>query len=421
MGAKKMKIVNSNQLTPDFFENKEMEEIEIVRKILSDVKKYGNKAIQNYTSKFDRIKLSKLQLSKSEINQAYKKVDSETIATLKKAAKNISLFAKEQLKQLKNFEIKSNNSILGQKIIPLEKVGCYVPGGIYPLPSSALMSVIPAKIAGVKEIIVCSPRIQPATIVAADIAGADTIFNIGGVQAIGAMAYGTESVPKIDKIVGPGNKYVTAAKKEIYGLVGIDFIAGPSEVLIIADETGNPEFIAADLLAQAEHDPNARADLITTSRELAVKVNKQIKTQLSKLKTKDVAELAIRNGRIIIADNLEIAVEITNRKAPEHLELQVKNPEKIVSKLMNYGSLFIGENTAEVFGDYCSGTNHILPTNGASRYTGGLSVKDFVKIVTYQRFEGKIPKKMIKVASRLAGIEGLDAHRRAANLRLSNK
>jgi histidinol dehydrogenase len=420
MEEKKMKIINYNGLDENFYAYAETEELEAVKEILQDVKNNGDKAVLKYTEKFDKQNLKSLELSKEQINAAYEKVDEKTLSLLKKAAENIRFFAEKQFEQLKNFETEKNSMILGQKVIPLERVGCYVPGGRYPLPSSALMSIIPAKVVGVKEVIVCSPKITPVTIVAADIAGADRIFCIGGIQAIGAMAYGTESVPQVDKIVGPGNKYVTAAKKEVYGIVGIDFIAGPSEVLIIADETGNPECIAADLLAQAEHDPNARADLITTSKELAEKVNEQIKIQLAKLKTKEVAELALKNGRIIIADNLEIAVNISNRRAPEHLEIQVKNPEKNIGKLCNYGSLFIGENTAEVFGDYCSGINHVLPTNGAARYTGGLSVKDFVKIVTFQKFTEKIPKEMIQVASGLAKIEGLDGHRNAANIRLRN-
>jgi|TARA_Y100000294_G_scaffold171440_1_gene184885 histidinol dehydrogenase len=420
MEAKKMKIINYTELDENFYAYAETEELEVVKEILQDVKKNGDKAVLKYTEKFDKQKLKNLELSKEQIKAAYERVDKKTLFLLKKAAENIRFFAEKQLEQFKNFETEKNSMILGQKVIPLRRVGCYVPGGRYPLPSSALMSVIPAKVAGVKEVIVCSPKITPVTIVAADIAGADRIFCIGGIQAIGAMAYGTESVPQVDKIVGPGNKYVTAAKKEVYGIVGIDFIAGPSEVLIIADETGNPEFIAADLLAQAEHDPNARADLITTSKELAKNVNEQIKIQLAKLKTKEVAELALKNGRIVIADNLDVAVSTANRRAPEHLEIQMKNPEEIIEKLCNYGSLFIGENTAEVFGDYCSGTNHVLPTNGAARYTGGLSVKDFVKIVTFQRFKGKIPKEMIQVASGLAEIEGLDAHRNAVDIRLRN-
>lgn len=413
-----MRIINSNELDDNFYTYVETGEIKIVNRILKEVKAYGDKTVLKYTEKFDELKRENLEISKEEIKIAYKNIDNKTLLALRKAAENIRLFAKKQFEQCKNFEMKNNGIILGQKIIPLKSVGCYVPGGRYPLPSSALMSIIPAKIAGVKEIIVCSPKITPVTIVAADIAGADRIFCIGGIQAIGAMAYGTQSVPKVDKIVGPGNRYVTAAKKEVYGIIGIDFIAGPSEILIIADESGNPEFIAADLLAQAEHDPNARSDLITTSQELAIKVNERIEVQLSKLKTKEIAKLALQNGRIIIVDCLETAIKISNRRAPEHLEVQINNSKPIAEKLVNYGSLFIGENTAEVFGDYCSGTNHILPTNGAARYTGGLSVKDFVKIVTYQEFGKKIPKEMTEIASNLAELEGLDAHKKAALVRL---
>ena len=412
-----MKIIRSSQLEKDFFKYEELEEIELVRNILKDVMVNGDKAVKKYTERFDEIKLNELEISKKEIERAYKQVDKENIEAIKKAEENIEFFAKKQLDCFKNFETKKDRVILGQKIIPLERVGCYVPGGNYPLPSSALMSIIPAKVAGVKEIIVCSPKIKPVTIVAADIAGADRIFNIGGAQAIGAMAYGTESIPKVDKIVGPGNKYVTAAKKEIYGVVGIDFIAGPSEILIIADETANPRFIAADLLAQAEHDINAKPYLITTSKKLAEEVSNELKVQLINLKTKDIAGPSLNNGMMIIADNLTKAIEISNQKAPEHLELQVKNPELLMKKLTNYGSLFIGEYSAEVFGDYCSGTNHILPTNRAARYTGGLSVKDFIKITIYQKIDKNSVNKLIKVASKLAKIEGLDAHKKSAEIR----
>jgi len=395
--------------------------MKIVNKIIEDVKNNGDAAIRDYTKKFDKISLNSFVVTKQEIRQAYKQVNKETIKALKFAKKNIEFFAKQQIKQFKNFEVRKNGVILGQRVIPIEKIGVYIPGGNYPLPSTALMCIIPAKLAGVKEIIACSPKIKPETIVAADITGADKIFKIGGVQAIAAMAYGTKQIPKVDKIVGPGNVYVTAAKKAVYGDCGIDFLAGPSEVMIIADETGNPEFIAADLLAQAEHDINAKVDLVTTSRKLAKKVNQQIKIQLPRLKTKSIAESSLKNSNTIIAKNLNEAINIANKKSPEHLELQIKNPENVVRKLKNYGSLFIGENTAEVFGDYCSGTNHVLPTDGAARYTGGLSVKDFVKIVTYQKFARKIPKSMIKTASKLADIEGLDAHRKAALIRLKSK
>jgi histidinol dehydrogenase len=305
---------------------------------------------------------------------------------------------------------------LGHKIVPIESVGCYVPGGQYPLPSSALMSVIPAKVAGVKNILVFSPKIQPVTIVAANIAGADRIFKIGGVQAIAAMAFGTNQIPRVDKIVGPGNKYVAAAKKEVFGIVGIDMIAGPSEVLIIADDSANPSFIVADLLAQAEHDVDARANLIVTSKSLVDKVQKEISIQLEKLKTRDIAEKSIQKSSLILVESLDEAVELSNIIAPEHLELQIKNPNNIIPKLINYGSLFIGEYSAEVFGDYCSGPNHTLPTGGAARYTGGLSVKDFVKTLTYQRALKKSDN-LIDISSTLAKAEGLDAHRNAADIR----
>ncbi|HID16844.1 TPA: histidinol dehydrogenase, partial [Candidatus Bathyarchaeota archaeon] len=233
----------------------------------------------------------------------------------------------------------------------------------------------------------------------------------------GAMAYGTETVPKVDKIVGPGNKYVIAAKKEVYGLVGIDFIAGPSEILIIADETADPKLIALDLLAQAEHDPNAKSTLVTTSKRVGERVNEELKVELAELRTKPIVKLALRNGKIIVVDDLDQAVEVSDRIAPEHLELHVRRPREIMGKLRNYGALFIGKYSAEVFGDYCSGVNHILPTNGAARYAGGLSVRDFVKILTYQKISKEGAERLIKAAARLAEIEGLDAHKKAVEAR----
>ena len=395
----------------------EEEARQAVAEILKDVKGRGDEAVSFYTKKFDGIETGKFEVGKKEVKEAYGKVDSKTVKSMEEAAANIKSFAKKQFSMMKGFEIKKNGIILGQKIVPIERVGCYVPGGRYPLPSTALMCVIPAKVAGVKEIIVCSPKIQPATIVAADIAGADRIFSVGGAQAIAAMAYGTKTIPKVDKIVGPGNKFVAAAKKEVYGATGIDFIAGPSEVLIIADESANPEFVAADLLAQAEHDPSARPNLIVFSEKTAEKIMEEVSRQLKSLSTRDTAEKALENGAIILAGSLNEAAEIANEIAPEHLELQVKKPEPLIPKLRNYGSLFIGEYSAEVFGDYCSGTNHALPTNGAARYTGGLSVKDFVKALTYQKISAKGAKKLIPIASRLAEAEGLEAHKKAAEFR----
>ncbi|MFP4424162.1 MAG: histidinol dehydrogenase [Candidatus Woesearchaeota archaeon] len=403
------------ELQEDFYEYMDLG-LPNVTNILQDVKKKGDTAVIQYNKKFDDQDLSRFRLKNDEIKAAYEKVSKQDIEAIRLAAENIRLFAQEQLESLKSFQIERNGMILGQRIVPLESVGCYVPGGYYPLPSSALMSVIPAKVAGVKEVIVCSPKIKPITIVAADIAGADSIFCIGGVQAIGAMAYGTQTVPKVAKIVGPGNAYVTAAKKEVFGTVGIDFIAGPSEVLIIADQTGDPALIAADMLAQAEHDPDARADLLTDSRQIAKAVEAEVKKQLEELKTKDIAKKALNNSSIVLVESLQKAVDIANKRAPEHLELQVES-DKLIPLLTNYGSLFIGSYSAEVFGDYCAGTNHILPTNGAARYTGGLSVKDFVKVLTFQQFTKEGAQKLSKVCQSLAEMEGLDGHRLAAKLR----
>ena len=390
---------------------------DIVNKIIADIEKNGDKAISRYTLKFDKIKIKRFLVSKKEIKKAYKEIDKGTLIALKKAARNIRRFAEKQLKCFRNFKYNQKGMILGQRIVPIERIGCYVPGGNYPLPSSALMSVIPAKTAGCKEIIVCSPKIKPATIVAANLAGADKIFRIGGIQAIAAMAQGTEQIPKVDKIVGPGNIYVNLAKKEIFGKAGIDFIAGPSEVMIIADDSANPEFIAADMLAQAEHDINAIPILVTTSKSIAKETKIELKKQLSKLKTKEIAEKALKNGEIIVVKNIGEAVKIANEKAPEHLGLQIKNAEKYISQCLNYGSLFLGNYSAEVFGDYCSGPNHILPTAGAARYSGGLSARDFIKINTYQKITKKGAKKLAQTASKLAEVEGLYAHKNASDIR----
>ena len=415
-----MKIIKYKDLEDDFFEPGVLEDISVAKEIISEVKKKGDESVRKYTKKFDGVDMVGFQVSNRNIKKAYGAVDKELIIALKKASTNIKKFAKLQLKQFKNLETDDGKGVvLGQKIIPLQRVGCYVPGGRYPLVSTALMNVIPAKAAGVEEIIVCSPKITDEVIVACDIAGADKIFSIGGVQAIAAMAYGTESVVGVDKIVGPGNRYVAAAKKEVYGKVGIDFIAGPSEVMVVTDKTGDAELIAADLLAQAEHDPDAGCYLVTDSAELAEKVNDEIEEQLRGLLTSDVASKSIAKGVIVLVSNVEEMIDVANRKAPEHLELRVdkKKEKKLVRKLRNYGSLFIGRYSAEVFGDYCSGINHTLPTDGAARYTGGLSVKDFVKFVTYQKLSKKGASNLANVAVKIAEIEGLDAHRKAAQLR----
>lgn len=392
--------------------------MEIVKKIIEDVRKNGDKSVKKYTEIFDKLKLDNFRVGKKEIKEAYKKVDRETIEAMRKAAINIRRFAKAQSEQFRNFEHTKDGVTVGQKIIPIERIGAYVPGGRYPLPSTALMCVIPAKAAGVKEIIVCSPKIKPATIVAADLAGADLIFNIGGVQAIAAMAYGTESIPRVDKIVGPGNIYVTAAKKEIFGDCGIDLLAGPSEILIIADKYANPKFIAADLLAQAEHDVNAKIIFISDSKDLIKKVNKELGVQLVKISTKEIIKKSLNKRKEILVKNLKEAIKLANNIASEHLSLQVKNSKKYLNELKNYGSLFLGDYSGVVFGDYCSGLNHVLPTNKTARYNGGLSVKDFIKIQTYQYINKKGVQKLSKTAMKLAEAEGLSAHYNSAKIRL---
>ena len=389
----------------------------VVREILDAVKKDGDVAVKAYTKRFDGIELSETEVSKAQIKEAYNKVDKDIVAALMKAAQNIRAFAKAQLEQIKDLRLEAGGLVLGQKVVPLERVGCYVPGGSYPLPSSALMSVIPAKVAGVKEVILCSPKMQPVTMVAADIAGADRIYRIGGVQAVAAMAYGTRSVPRVDKIVGPGNIYVTAAKREVFGLVGIDFVAGPSELVIIADEKADPRFIAADILAQAEHDVLARVCLITDCEETAAKASAEVERQLESLPTANIAKQSVAKGLVIVVKNMEQAVEVSNRFAPEHLEVQVKDAQAVVPNLFNYGSLFIGKYSAEVFGDYCSGPNHILPTGGAARYTGGLSVLTFLKVLTYQEATAEGAAGLAETAATLAQIEGLIGHKRSAEIR----
>ena len=395
--------------------------MEIVKKIIEDVKKDGDKAVRQYTEIFDKVKLKNFRVSKKEIERAYRQINKETIRTIKEAAKNIKEFAKAQLENFKDFEYTKNGITVGQKIIPIERIGVYVPGGNYPLPSTASMCIIPAKVAGVKEIIICSPKIKAITIVAADLTGADLIFNVGGVQAIAAMAYGTETIPKVDKIVGPGNIYVTQAKKEVFGEVGIDLLAGPSEILIIADKFANPEFIAADLLAQAEHDVNTKIFFVANSKTLIKKVEEELRIQIRNVETKTLIKEAFEKKKVILVKNIKEAIKIANEIAPEHLSLQIQNPKKYLNQFKNYGSLFLGEYSAVVFGDYCSGSNHVLPTDKTSRYTGGLSVKDFLKIQTYQCINKKGAKELAKIATKFASLEGLDAHKKSIEIRFKNE
>lgn len=412
-----MKIINSNELNQDFFAYKEFPVS--VSEIIDAVKSGGDNAVRGYSKKFGDGEFKEFYLTDEEIDKAIREVPQEIIDCIKTSIANVRIFAEAQFATLKDVETEFDGVRLGHKVIPLNIVGAYVPGGNYPLPSSAVMSVVPAKVAGVKEVIVCSPKIQPVTIAACKLAGADKIFRVGGVQAIAAMAYGTESIPKVDKITGPGNKYVTAAKKQVYGVCGIDFLAGPSEVMIIADDTANPDFIAADMLAQAEHDLDAKAYLITTSKEIAEATLDKVNEFLETLQTSGIASKAINNNSfIILVESIAEAINIANSSAPEHLEICFKDADKFINKFVNYGSLFIGNYSAEVFGDYCSGTNHVLPTNGIARYTGGLSVFDFVKIQTYQQISKEAAQnKLCPVASKLAQIEGLYAHKMSSDLR----
>lgn len=411
-------------LSQEFYKTIEYENNPDIDAIIADVKTRGDSALIDISNKFNDGAFSSADdflVTQDEIKEAYNKVDKEFIHQIKIAKKNVEEFAKKQLGTLSEFSLKKSKSELGQKIIPLERILAYVPGGNYPLPSSCIMTTVPAKVAGVKEVILTSPRIKPETIVAADIAGADKIYRLGGAQAISAFAYGTESIKQVDKIVGPGNRFVTYAKKSVYGTVDIDFLAGPSEVLIIADGSADPLLVASDMLAQCEHDKDARAYLICNSKDFADKVKEIAYAILSNLETSDIAKISYMNSFAVVDEGLFNACEISNKRAPEHLELVVADENKFLNKLTNYGSLFIGSWCAEVFGDYVSGTNHVLPTNSSAKYTGGLSVFDFIKILTYQKIGEDYARELAKTASYIAGKEGLYAHKAASDFRLNKK
>lgn len=394
--------------------------------MIEDVKKRKDEALREYSQRFDGSTRKSFLVTREEIQEAYEQLTAQEIEDLKKAAEHIRAFANAQratIKPLENFS-PAPGIFLGHRILPVKSCCCYVPGGNYPLYSTALMLVIPAKAAGVERVTACSPvmkgtdKINPKTLAAMDIAGADEIYAVGGAQAIAAFSYGTEEIPAVDMIVGPGNQYVTEAKRQCYGQVGIDFVAGPSEVLVIADGSGTPEIVAADLLAQSEHDPNAKGMLITTDERFGQAVIQEVEKELSWLSTASIAEKSWETyGEVVLTENLEEAVEITNSYAPEHLELNVREPEILKEKLYNYGSLFIGENTAEVFGDYASGTNHTLPTLRAARYTGGVWVGTFLKTCTHQSMTLEAMRELAPLVERMAKGEGLMGHARAAEVR----
>ena len=395
-----------------------------VRDILENVRCNGDKALFELTLKFDKFALNadNIRVTEEEINEAYSNYDKELIGVMERAAANIRAYHEKQ-KQNSWIETDANGTILGQKITAIEKAGVYVPGGKAAYPSSTLMNIIPASVAGVDRIVMVTPagadgKVYPGTLVAAKIAGVNEIYKVGGAQAIAALAYGTESVPKVDKIVGPGNIFVALAKKAVFGHVGIDSVAGPSEILVIADETANPRYVAADLLSQAEHDQLASAILITTSEELAGKVSEEVDKFTEKLERKDIILKSLENyGYILIADDIDDAVETANEIASEHLEILTKDAFNVMTKIRNAGAIFIGENSSEPLGDYYAGPNHVLPTNGTARFFSPLGVDAFIKrssIISYSR-EALMKAKDDIIA--FADSEGLTAHANSIKVR----
>lgn len=396
---------------------------DIVADVIYDVRKNGDKALFKYCEKFDKAKLSDLAVSSQEIGEAVNATDPEFLRILKRAAKNITKFHEKQKRN--SFIINDENGIvMGQKIIPVDRAGLYVPGGTAAYPSTVLMDSIPAKLAGCREVIMVTPpdkdgKVSPVILAAAYVAGVDRIFKVGGAQAIAALAYGTESIPAVDKIVGPGNAFVAEAKKQVFGKVSIDMIAGPSEILVVADSTCRPDFVAADLLSQAEHDKMASAVLVCDCAELAEKVSEEIERQLPFLERAEIARASIdNNGKIIVADNLFAAIEIANEIAPEHLELCVDNPFDYLDSIRHAGSVFMGKNCPEALGDYMAGPNHTLPTGGTAKFSSPLSVDDFVKKTQYTYFTKEALRNMARDVEYFAKQEGLTAHAKSAVIRI---
>ena len=396
-----------------------------VNAILANVKENGDKALFQYTKDFDKadINASNIKVTEEEIKEAYDRLENpELVQVIRRSLKNIKEYHEKQ-KQYSWFDSKPDGSILGQKVTPLSRVGVYVPGGKAAYPSSVLMNVIPAKVAGVEQIVMVTPpgkdgKVNPNTLVAANEAGVDVIYKVGGAQAIAALAYGTESIAKVDKIVGPGNIYVALAKKAVFGYVSIDSVAGPSEILVLADEKANPRYVAADLLSQAEHDELASAILVTTSEELANKVSEYVDMFVSKLKRKEILQKSLDNyGYILVTDTMQAAIDTANDIASEHLEIVTKNPFDTMTRIKNAGAIFLGENSSEPLGDYFAGPNHVLPTNGTAKFFSPLSVDDFIKkssIISYSR-EALEP--LSEDIQKFAKAEGLTAHANSIRVR----
>ncbi|GER68080.1 histidinol dehydrogenase [Weizmannia acidilactici] len=399
------------------------EVLKTAKEVLEDIRLNGDAAVKKYVAKFDDEVPDTWEVSAEERKQAWQEVSQEVIEALKKAAENIRSFHAKQLQNSRIMQM-GEDIVSGQLFRPVERVGIYVPGGTACYPSSVLMNAIPAVLAGVEEVIMVTPvregtKIAPILSVAADIAGVNTIYKVGGIQAVGALAYGTETIPAVDKIVGPGNAYVAAAKSLVYGTVGIDMIAGPSEVAVIADENANPVYIAADLIAQAEHDKSARTFLFTTSRKLIEETKAELEKQCTVLPRREIAEASIQTqSAAVLVENIDQAFELSNRLAPEHLEIQVQNPLQQLSKVKNAGSVFLGENTPEAIGDYYGGPNHVLPTSGTARFSSGLSVDDFYKKITYLYYSEKALQEAAPQVIAIANEERLAGHLRAVEKRV---
>ena len=397
----------------------------VVSAILADVRQRGDEALKEYTARFDGAQLSALEVTEQEIGEAFASVEPEFLDILRQAAANITCFHEKQVRN--SFVINQNGVVMGQKVTPIQRVGIYVPGGTAAYPSTVLMDSIPAKIAGCEQIIMVTPpgkdgKVNPAILAAAKIAGVNRIFKVGGAQAIAALAYGTASIPWVDKIVGPGNAYVAEAKKQVFGRVAIDMIAGPSEILVVADSGAEPRFVAADLLSQAEHDRMASAVLVTDSLRFAQAVSRELERQIPLLPRAEIARASIdNNGKIIVAENLTAAIEIANVLAPEHLELCVDNPFDYLDQIQHAGSIFLGKYCPEALGDYFAGPNHTLPTSGTARFSSPLSVDDFVK---KSQFTYYTPSALEAVADKIALFaekEGLSAHARSAVIRFEDQ
>lgn len=398
----------------------------VVTEIIANVRKNGDAALKAYCEKFDKAKLDSLEVSNAEVEEAFASVEPEFLDILREAADNIRAFHSRQTRN--SFIINEKDGVVtGQKVTPIEKVGLYVPGGTAAYPSTVLMDSIPAKIAGCSEIVIVTPpgkdgKVNPVILAAAKIAGVDRIFKVGGAQAVAALAYGTESVPRVDKIVGPGNAYVAEAKKQVFGRVSIDMIAGPSEILVVADSTANPRFVAADLLSQAEHDKMASAVLVTDSADFAEKVSQELEIQIPQLPRAEIARFSIdQNGKIIVAEgNLMLAIDIANEIAPEHLELCVDNPFDYLDKIKHAGSIFMGKYCPEALGDYFAGPNHTLPTSGTARFSSPLSVDDFVKKSQFTYYTADALAAVADKVAYFAEKEGLSAHARSAAIRFED-